>query len=246
MEEGQPVEALGLVHVGRGDDRRHPLRHHLVDDEPELAARDRVDAERRLVEEQHLRLVDEGAGEAELLLHAARELAGEAVAERAEVREREEPLEARRALGSRHPVEVGVEAEVLLDREVGVEAEALRHVGDAVLDRLGVAGDRDAGEDRVAGGGPQHAGEHAQRRGLAGAVRPDEAEQLAAADLEAQILDRGQLAEAAGEPLGADHRPVGHWALSRGASTGTSRRTSAGSPGFRSSSGSPVTRTLTS
>ncbi len=79
VEERDPVAALRLVHVGRGDEHGDALGDHLVDDEPQVAPRDGVDAERRLVEEQDLRLVDEGAAEAELLLHAAGELAGEAL-----------------------------------------------------------------------------------------------------------------------------------------------------------------------
>ena len=104
VEEGEAVEALGLVEVGGGDDGGDAAADHLVHDPPEVAARDRVDAEGRLVEQQHARLVDERAGEAELLLHAAGEGAGQPVAERPEVREGEEALDggaARSARGTR-------------------------------------------------------------------------------------------------------------------------------------------------
>ena len=92
-------------------------------------------------------------------------------------------------LAARHAVEVGVEGEVLAHREVGVEAEALRHVGEVALHRLGLPrhARRGAGvavrataDPGVAGARPQHAGEHAQGGRLAGAVGADEAEQLAA------------------------------------------------------------------
>ena len=46
---------------------------------PELAPRHRIDAGRRLVEQDHARLVDQRAGERELLLHAARQAVGEPV-----------------------------------------------------------------------------------------------------------------------------------------------------------------------
>ena len=40
---------------------------------------------------------------------------------------------------SRHAVDVGVEVDVLHHGQVGVEAEALAHVADLLLDRLGLA-----------------------------------------------------------------------------------------------------------
>ena len=87
IEQGHVVAALGLVHVGRGDEHGNALGDHLVDDEPEVAARDGIHAERGFVEQEDLRLVDEGAAEAEFLLHPAGELAGQPALELAEVRE---------------------------------------------------------------------------------------------------------------------------------------------------------------
>ena len=76
----QPVEALRFVHIGGGDDDAHlrAARADRVDQVPELAARQRVDAGRRLVENQKVGIVDQRAAKAELLLHAAGELAGRA------------------------------------------------------------------------------------------------------------------------------------------------------------------------
>ena len=56
------------------------------DDLPQLPARQRIDADRRLVEQQQLRRTDQRAGQAELLLHAAGQPAGQAVGEAAERR----------------------------------------------------------------------------------------------------------------------------------------------------------------
>ena len=76
----QPVEALGFVHIGGSDDHAHlrPACADGVDEVPELAARQRIDAGRRLVENEEIRIVDQSAAEAQLLLHAARELTGRA------------------------------------------------------------------------------------------------------------------------------------------------------------------------
>ncbi len=68
--------ALGLVEVGRGDDQGEPVGDQLGEQPPELAPGHRVDAGGGLVEQQHLGRVHEGAGERQLLLHAAREAVG--------------------------------------------------------------------------------------------------------------------------------------------------------------------------
>ncbi len=249
VQEGEAVEAFGFVEIGGRNHGGDPATDHLVHDPPEVAARHRIDAEGRLVEQQHARLVDQGAGEAELLLHAAGERAGQPVAERREIGEGEQALAARRAFGARHSEEVGVELEILVDREVGVEPETLRHVGEPGLDGLGVAHDGDAVEDGVAGARLEDPSEHAQRGGLAGAVGTDEAEELAGADLEIEAGDRqplGGCARLAETARQAAHRDRGR-GLRRccgrhGVSTSL---TSAGRPGLSSSPGSPVTRTFT-
>ena len=52
---------------------------------------------------------------------------------------------------------------------------------------------------RLARGRRQQAGQHLHRRGLAAAVRAEEAEDLAALDREADAVDGGEVAEAAGQ-----------------------------------------------
>ena len=61
-----------------------------------------------------------------------------------------------------------------------------------------------------AGRGPQQAAEHADRRGLAGAVAAEEAEDLAGADVERHVVDGDEAAESAREVPDFDrvHRPI--------------------------------------
>ncbi len=82
----QPVETLGLLHVAGGHQYAHArsLGANVVDQRPELAARERVDAGGGLVEDQQLGVVDQRTAQSELLLHAARELAGRTVCKRRE------------------------------------------------------------------------------------------------------------------------------------------------------------------
>ena len=78
------------------------------------------------------------------------------------------------------------EREVFRDREAGEDVPPFRDEGDArgdhVLERD--AGERFAGEGDRAGGRPDDAGDRREQRGLAGAVRPDDADDLAARDRE--------------------------------------------------------------
>ena len=74
VEDNDEIEALGLFHIGGGDDHAHRFRRaeaHAVHQLPELAPRQRIDAGGRLVEDQQFRIVDQSAAQAKLLLHAA-------------------------------------------------------------------------------------------------------------------------------------------------------------------------------
>ena len=74
------MAALGLVHVMGRNQHRHAVVGEPMDLVPEVAARLRVDAGGRLVEQQQLGLVHHRGGQREPLLPAARELPGELLA----------------------------------------------------------------------------------------------------------------------------------------------------------------------
>ena len=79
MQQQHAVATAGLVQIGGRPDHAHalvaPLREHGRHDRPELAARGRIDADRGLVQQQQARPRQQRAGQPELLLHAAGELA---------------------------------------------------------------------------------------------------------------------------------------------------------------------------
>ena len=186
--------ALGFVEVGRGHEDRDALRQELGQQAPELAARHRVDARGRLVEQDDLRLVHQRARERQLLLHAARQALGQPRPERRQLHHVEQPVPALAVV--RHAVDLGEEGDVLVDREVAVEAELLREVAHLRRDRV-VLPDRVVAEhaDGAAGGLEQPA-QQPDRRRLARAVRADEAEHLALADGVRHAGDRLGRAEA--------------------------------------------------
>ena len=223
VDEAYPVAAVRLVEIGGGDEDGDTFPEELVEDAPEVAARHRVDAVGWLVEEEDLRRVNEGTGEAELLLHPAGEIAGPAAAERGEVAEGKEPVCFVGTLLFRHAVDVGVEVEVLQHRQVGVETEALAHVADLLLNRFRLS-------YRVP---PHHPDDHDPVVRLG---RTDEAEQLPFPHGQGEAVHGGQIAEALGEVVGLDGgKGCGHFPVPGSRSpVPVIISASAGMPGFSS------------
>ena len=204
VDQGQAVAPLGFVQVGGGDEDRDPLPQQLVKDPPEVAARDGVHAVGRLVEEQDLRRVDQGAGQAELLLHPPGEIARQTLLEGREVAEGQQAVDLLLAPAARDAVDVGIEVDVLHDRQVAIEAEALAHVADRLLEGLGLAHDVMAGDPGIAAGRLQNARQEPHGRGLARAVGPHQPEDLRLTDAERKLVHGGHAVEGAAQAIGAD------------------------------------------
>src|SRR5262249_54324190 len=143
---------------------RHALVRQPVDHRPELAPRDRIDAGRRLVQEEQSWPVGDGTAERQPLLPATRELAAELALPASQPGHRDQLLDALPALAGGHLVDAGVELQVLADREVFIQREALAHVADALLDPLALGADVVAEDAALAGGWRQDAAEHSNRR----------------------------------------------------------------------------------
>ena len=99
-----------------------------------------------------------------------------------------------------------MQGEVLSHGEFFVERERLRHIADAHPRRHAARVHRRAEQLRRAAGRLQQAGEHFHRRRFAAAVAAEEAENLALLDGEADVIDRGEVAEALGEVVRLDGR----------------------------------------
>ena len=74
------AEPLGFFHVVRGQQDRPACLLEFPDEVPELPARLRIEARRRLVEKQQIRIADERAGERQPLLLPSGERADPGVA----------------------------------------------------------------------------------------------------------------------------------------------------------------------
>jgi hypothetical protein len=109
-------------------------------------------------------------------------------------------------------VGAGEEGQVLADREVGIEREALRHVADALAQALGLGGDVDPGHPGASLRGRREPAQHADQGGLAGAVGPEQAEDLAPPDGQRDLIDGKEAAETARQAVAFDGRPrsIGH------------------------------------
>ena len=161
---------------------------------PHGDARDRIEAGGRLVEKEDLRIVHQAARN----LHPAAHSAGERLDLRAaplgQVNGFQHFVDVLLALGPGHAVELGVDAQVLFDGEVGIAGERLGNHADHAPHRIRFLGHIVAGDDRFAAGDRNQRGHHADQRALACAVRPQQAEDFAVGHREAHVLDRFKVA----------------------------------------------------
>src|SRR5690606_4397035 len=126
-----------------------------------------------------------------------------------------------------------------------VEAEALGHVADALLDALRLAHDVVTDDGSAPARRLQDAAEHADGRRFAGAVRAEDAEDLAAAHAERDVAHGDEIAEATLEVLRFDDDVV-HGRVAFPPGPPRSMVTNAGTPACSRSSGSSTrTRTRT-
>ena len=148
----------------------------------------RVEAGERLVEDQHLGVVEDGGDELRLLLHALAELVELAVAPRREAHALQPRRQAARRFRPRHALEGGEEQQLLLQRHARVEPALLGHVPDAVA---GLPGRRARRGSRSCPR-PGRRMFMTMRRVVVfpGPVRAQEAEGAAAGDVQGKPLDR--------------------------------------------------------
>ena len=199
------VDVVGHQHHGLAELGLQPAELVL-----QAAPHDRVDGAEGLVHQQHRRVGGQRTGDADALPLTAGELVGVAPG----VLLRVEPDGVEQLVGAlaggrlRLAVEQRDGHHVLLDALVGEQPDLLDDVADAAaqLDRVGV-GDVLAVEPDPAGGGLDEPVDHLERRGLAAARRADEADHLAARDVEVELVDGdGPVGVGLADALEPDHR----------------------------------------
>ena len=185
--------------MGAYDDGRAACSK-LGDHIPEAAASQWIDAGCGLVQEEHLRLVQHGASQGQALLPAQRESARVQVG-RGHETGLFQPGPPVRQVRPGHTVQTGEESNVLLDRQVPVEGEALGHVSDPFPDSGSLGADVEPGDSAFPGRRFQESREHLDGRGLAGAIRTEEAEHLSGGDVECHRVHGDEVSEAASKSV---------------------------------------------
>ena len=154
----------------------------------------RVETDRRLVEHQHRRIVNQRLRQADALSIALGELAANSMRHVGEAANLEHVLERGFDLRARDVAQLRDEAQIGLDAHVGIERRIFRQVADlaARLERLR---ENIESVDQHGARGRRHiAGDDAHRGGLAGAVGAEKAEDRTALGLERYVFYRDKVA----------------------------------------------------
>src|SRR5215208_1486295 len=207
--EIEDVHAVGdrhhEVHVVLDEqDGERVLLAEALDQQPEVADLLVVEAAGGLVEQQQPRLRGERARDLDALERAERE------PDRRVVRNLAQPEVAERLLGVgvRRAAGVAADEHVLADGHVREQREVLERPRDPTVHDA-VRADAQhvvAVEDDATGVGPVHARDDVERRRLAGAVRADQADDLALSDAEADVVERDDAPEPQRDVLDVEKR----------------------------------------
>ena len=166
-----------------------------------------VEGAERLVEQQHLRVHDERAGQRDALLHAARELRRLGLLAPGEAHELERLVGLLVALLLADLALLEAVGDVVEHRHVREQRVGLEHGVDVALVRRDADGraavDLDLALRRLV-----EAGDHAQRGRLAAAGRAEQGEELARAHVEIDRVDRDQLPKSLRDAAQLDVRSV--------------------------------------
>src|SRR5208283_3970479 len=180
-------------HVGRENNRLSPLAT-LADELNDGASRHDVQAQRGLVKDHDLGVVNEGAGDGGLLLHSGGELVAAAIAKRVHVQPREDFVDPLLQCGFIEPIQPPKVLDHLLGGKARVESRGGGEEADIGAHLFGGFNDVVAADNGRAVRGLQDGGEHAQRGGFAGAVRPQQTVDLARLADEADVVNGANFA----------------------------------------------------
>src|SRR5205085_2342195 len=206
VHDGNPVaQPLRFFHVMRREENRAARRAEPADHVPQLAARLRVESRGRLVEEQQLRPRDQGARHGEPLFLPAGQLADPRRALLLELDQGEDLVD-----GVRRPVETAEQAHRFLDRQLVGQLRVLELDAEALAQgaRLGASGPVQPEDLHVPRIGRREPLQDLDGGGLAGAVRPEQAEALSRGHREIEPRDRQHVAITLDQARATDGRHV--------------------------------------
>ena len=134
------AQSLGFVHEMGGQQNRFALLHERLQTLPHEVPRLRIEARGGFVQHEHLRLVDEGAGQTQAPLHAARQLARPCFGFAGERPKFQQGGDARFDVAITHPEIAPIHQQVFFGRKVGIKGVHLGHHPQTCLDGQGFFG----------------------------------------------------------------------------------------------------------
>ena len=164
-----------------------------------------IKAAGRLVEQEHLRVVQQHPRQPQPLRHPTGEARHQFVALRGQVDQFQRPFRHPPPLQAIDPVGGGEELQILAHPHVVVDAEDVGHVADRPTDLAGMGVDRVPADIGLAPGRREQGRENANRGRLAGTVGADEAEQVTRLELQVERLQCKEIAILLGEVDRLDH-----------------------------------------
>jgi hypothetical protein len=207
VDHGHPRgEPVGLLQVLGGQHDGGAVGDELADHRPDLVAAVRVEAGRRLVEEEHRRPVHERRRKVDPAAHAARVGAHWPVGRLAQLEALEQLARARRGRPARQVDEPSDQTQVLASGQIAVDGRILSRQTDPLPHGLRLADDVETEHLRPTRVGQQHRRQHADGGRLAGPVRAEQTEHRPGGDLEVDARQRLDRAEPLAQALDADRR----------------------------------------
>src|SRR5439155_9440992 len=194
-----------LQDVGR-EENRLPFLAEVLEYVFHLAGALRIEANRGLVEEEHLGVVEQGPRQRAILPHASRVARKEIVAPLPQVEELEQRLDAAIPKAGLDVVEVAGKLEELSSAQLVIEGRGVRDVADLCLGPLRLRRDVDSCHPGAAGGGAKQPNQHFDGGRLPRADWAEESEKLPGRDFQVQVLHRRQAAVALAEKTCGRHR----------------------------------------
>ena len=198
-------ELVGLLQVlGRQKDGHVQFAVQAADLFPHPGPADGIQTGRRLVEEQHLGVVDERGGYVQPALHAPRVGTDRALEGVADVDEAGQVVQPLVDLAPGQSVEPALQPQKLHPGLLGVEGRLLQGDADAQSDLLGFDRHVMAGNHGAAFARREQGAEHPDGRRLPRAVGPEKAVDLALGDVEIEGFDGRRAVEPAHEAVSSD------------------------------------------
>ncbi len=193
VDHGDAVTQLfGLVHVMRGQQDGLAHAYQILDDGANGSGAHRVDANGGLIEEDQIGVVQEHPRQVQALLHPIGIGLHAIVFPPGQAHQLQQLRDAPAGILRIEAVQLGKITQVIQAAQAGIQAPAAPKGEANPMAHLARVFDQVHAEDAgLPAGGEQQCGKHFDRGGFAGAVRADEAEQLAGLDGEGYAFHSG-------------------------------------------------------